>query len=90
MDVVDAMPRSDVEDGKAIELALLYMIIDRDPRHLKADMLVREMAGKSKRPGEEKAVKLAIDSLLSFDLAIKEGEVIAPSKAALRFAELPH
>lgn len=73
-----------------IEVGLLALILELHPEHLSAADLIRKMeAGNPRNSNEAKAVERALESLLDSELVIEADGVIAPTKAALRFDELP-
>ncbi|HEX6689047.1 MAG TPA: helix-turn-helix transcriptional regulator [Solirubrobacterales bacterium] len=86
--IVDA-PESADED-MAIEVGLLSVIFEAHPEHLSAAELVRRMMPVDPRyRDEDGAVERAIRSLQHSELVRETNGVIVPTRAALRFDELP-
>src|SRR5262245_34509609 len=75
-------------DDAANEAVVLRAVLNLHPIHLTLVDLVREGAGDSEGFALSDAVERAVRELTAAGLAHRSGEVILPSRAALRFDEL--
>jgi hypothetical protein len=87
MDRVDEIRNPDAEDA-ALEAAVLRQLLALYPIQLTLGELVREIAGKAKDFSQVDAVERAVRDLAAAGLAHRNGDVVLPSRAALRFEEL--
>ena len=71
-----------------IEAAVLQQLLALHPIQLSLGDLTREVAGESGDFALSDAVERAVRELAAAGLALRNGEVILPSRAALRFDEL--
>jgi len=77
----------DVDDA-TIEAAVLHQLLALHPIQLTLADLIREIAGEAEEFGQRDAVGRAVRQLTAAGLANRSGDVILPSRAALRFYEL--
>jgi len=75
-------------DDAAIEAAVLRQLLALYPVQLTPDEVVREVAGESDEFALRDAVERAVRELCAAGLAHHSGEVVLPSRAALRLDEL--
>jgi hypothetical protein len=80
-------------DDATIEAAVLRQLLALYPVQLTVDELVRELAGNGTENGGTEfafrdAVERAVRELGAAGLLHRNGEVVLPSRAALRFEEL--
>lgn len=80
--------RSLLEEDARIEAAVLRQLLALHPIHLTLDEVVREIAGQDGEFRLQDAVKRAVRELTAAGLVHRSGEVVLPSRAALRFDEL--
>lgn len=71
-----------------IEAAVLQQLLALHPVQFTLAELVREIGGGSGRFALKDAVERAVRDLAAAGLAHRNGEVVLPSRAALRFDEL--
>jgi hypothetical protein len=84
---MDEIRKPEKEDA-SIEAAVLRLLLALHPIQLTVDELVRDVAG---QPGDfalKDAVERAVRELAAAGLAHRAGDVVLPSRAALRFEEL--
>lgn len=78
-----------VEEDAKIEAAVLRQLLALHPVQLTLDELVRELGGEEEAGFALKdAVERAVRELGAAGLVHRSGEVVLPSRAALRFEEL--
>ncbi len=78
-----------VEEDAKIEAAVLRQLLALHPVQLTLDELVRELGGEEEAGFALKdAVERAVRELSAAGLVHRSGEVVLPSRAALRFEEL--
>jgi hypothetical protein len=87
MDAMDEI-RDPVEEDATVEAAVLRQLIALHPIQLTLDELIREIAGESGSFALRDAVERAVRELAAVGLANRSGDVVLPSRAALRFDEL--
>jgi hypothetical protein len=75
------------EDG-ALEAAVLRQLLALHPVQLTLAELIREIAGEGAGYALEDAVERAVRDLAAAGLLHRHGDVIRPSRAALRFDQL--
>jgi hypothetical protein len=80
--------RSARADDARIEAAVLRQLLALHPVHVTVEEAVREVAGDSKDFATRDAVERAIRELGAAGLVHRSGEIVLPSRAALRFHEL--
>lgn len=80
--------RTTHSDDAAIEAAVLRQLLALYPVQLTADEIVREVAGEPEEFALRDAVERAVRELCAVGLAHRNGEVVVPSRAALRLDEL--
>ena len=80
--------RWSLDFGTGLEAGLLERVIDLHPTHLPARRWVVETTAKKSRPGEVRAIEAAIQRLIASDLLCDNGEIIVPTRAAVRYSEL--
>ncbi|HET8863368.1 MAG TPA: hypothetical protein VFM94_08975 [Solirubrobacterales bacterium] len=88
--VIDAMDetRATRRDDAAIEAAVLRQLLALHPVQLTPDEVVREIAGEPEEFALRDAVERAVRELCSAGLLHLSGEVVLPTRAALRLDEL--
>ncbi len=77
----------DVDDA-AIEAAVLRQLLSLYPVQLTLEEAVREVAGGTEDFALTDAVERAVRELTAAGLVHRNGDVVLPSRAALRFDEL--
>jgi hypothetical protein len=77
-----------VEEDATVEAAVLRQLIALHPIQLTLRELVREIAGESGSFALRDGVERAVRELAAAGLANRSGDVVLPSRAALRFDEL--
>lgn len=87
MDDMDEIRAPGVEDA-AIEAAVLRQLLALHPVQLTLGELVREIAGEPRGFALADAVARAVRELAAAGLVHRSGDVVLPSRAALRFEEL--
>src|ERR1044072_5484277 len=80
--------RTTHSDDAAIEAAVLRQLLALPPVQLTPDEVVREGAGEPEEFALGDAVERAVRELCAAGLAHHNGEVVVPSRAALRLDEL--
>lgn len=76
------------EEDDAIEAAVLRHLLALHPVQIVFDELLREIAGDPEDFAERDAIERAVRDLGAAGLLRRNGEVVLPSRAALRFDEL--
>lgn len=71
-----------------VEAAVLQQLLFLHPVQLNLEELLRELAGGEEDFGERDAAERAVRDLAAAGLLHRNGELLAPSRAALRFDEL--
>jgi hypothetical protein len=89
----DREPRTTGADDAVLEAAVLRQLLALHPVQLTIDELVRELAGEgTEENGAEfalrDAVERAVRELGAAGLLHRSGDVVVPSRAAIRFDEL--
>lgn len=87
MDEMDAIRTTDIEDTM-IEAAVLRQLLVLHPIQLTLADLKREIAGATNDFALNDAVERAVHELSAAGLVLRNGEVILPSRTALRCDEL--
>jgi len=87
MDDMDEI-RTTVSEDTTIEAAVLRQLLALHPIQLTLGELVREIAGEAAGFAEKDAVERAVRQLSATGLAHRNGDVVRPSRAALRLDEL--
>ena len=77
-----------IEEDTALEAALLRQLVALHPIQLTLGELQREIAGELRDFALTDAVERAVRDLAAAGLVHRSGEVVLPSRAALRFDEL--
>ncbi len=72
----------------ATESAVLQQVLDLHPVQVTAAELVREVGGGSPGFAERDAIERAVRDLAGAGLLHSQGELVTPTRAALRFSEL--
>ncbi len=80
--------RTTAGEDAAIEAAVLRQLLALHPVQLTQGELVREIAGEAGEFAQRDAVERAIRRLAAAGLAHRNGDVVLPSRAALRMDEL--
>jgi hypothetical protein len=80
--------QSPIAEDTAVEAAVLRLLLALHPIQLTLGELVREIAGESKDFALTDAVERAVRDLTAAGLAHRGGDVVLPSRAALRLDEL--
>jgi hypothetical protein len=75
-------------EDTAVEAAVLRQLLALHPVQLTLGELVREIAGESDDFALKDAVERAVRDLAAAGLLNRSGDVVLPSRAALRFDEL--
>jgi hypothetical protein len=90
MEAVDDMDeiRSASEEDTAFEAVVLRQLLALHPIQLTRRELVREIAGEAGGFALTDAVERAVRDLAAAGLVNRSGDVVLPSRAALRFDEL--
>jgi len=84
---MDEIRTTGMEDTM-IETTVLQQLLALHPVQLTLSDLKREIAGEDSEFPLRDAVERAVRELTAAGLALRNGEVILPSRAALRFDEL--
>jgi hypothetical protein len=87
MDDMDEI-RTTVSEDTSIEAAVLRQLLALHPVQLTLGELVREIAGEAAGFAEKDAVERAVEQLIATGLAHRDGDIVRPSRAALRLEEL--
>jgi hypothetical protein len=80
--------RRPIEDDAIIEAAVLRQLLALYPVQLTLRELIREIAGDRGDFASADAVERGVRDLEAAGLAHRSGEVVLPSRAALRFDDL--
>jgi hypothetical protein len=80
--------RTTHSDDSAIEAAVMRQLLALYPVQLTPDEVVREVAGEADDFALRDAVERAVRELCAAGLAHRSGEVVLPTRAALRLDEL--
>jgi hypothetical protein len=80
--------RTPAEDDVAIEAAVLTQLLALHPAQLSLDELLRELASDPGDFAERDSVGRAVRDLAAAGLLHRNGELLAPSRAALRLDQL--
>lgn len=80
--------RNPAAEDRAIEAAVLRQLLALYPVQLTLEELTREIAGGEGGFAVEDAVARAVGELAAAGLVHRNGEVVLPSRAALRLDEL--
>lgn len=80
--------RTTHSDDAAIEAAVLRQLLALHPVQLTLDEVVREIAGEPDEFALKDAVERAVGELYAAGLVHRSGEVVLPTRAALRLDEL--
>jgi hypothetical protein len=80
--------RTPLDEDTIVEAAVLQQLLFLHPAQLSFEELLRELAGGADDFGERDAVERAVRDLAAAGLLHLNGELIVPSRAALRFDEL--
>jgi hypothetical protein len=80
--------RTPAEVDAAVEAVVLRQLLVLHPIQLTLGELVRELAGQPESFALKDAVERAVRELIAAGLAHRSGDVVLPSRAALRFDEL--
>jgi hypothetical protein len=80
--------RTTHRDDAAIEAAVLRQLLALHPVQLTLDEVVREVAGEPDEFALRDAVERAVRELCAAGLVNRSGEIVLPSRAALRLDEL--
>ncbi|HKB52296.1 MAG TPA: hypothetical protein VKC63_12830 [Solirubrobacterales bacterium] len=75
-------------EDMAAEATVLRLLLALHPIQLTVGELVREIAGEPKDFALKDAVERAVRELTAAGLAHRNGDVVLPSRAALRFDDL--
>lgn len=87
MEGMDEIGTPGREDA-AIEAAVLRQLLALHPIQLTIGELVREIVGRPEDFAPQDAVERAVRDLAAAGLVHRSGDVVLPSRAALRFDEL--
>jgi hypothetical protein len=80
--------RTPSADDATIEAAVLRQLLALHPIQLTLAELIREIVGESTEFAQTDPVERAVRQLAAAGLVNRSGEVVLPSRAALRFYEL--
>jgi hypothetical protein len=80
--------RNPAEEDAVVEAAVLRQLLFLSPAQLSLDELLRELNGGIEDFGERDAVERAVRDLAGAGLLHRNGALLAPTRAALRFDEL--
>jgi predicted transcriptional regulator len=80
--------RDPAEQDSTIEAAVLRQLLALHPVQLTLGDLLREVAGKPRDFASKDSVERAVRDLIAAGLVNRNGDVVLPSRAALRFDEL--
>lgn len=80
--------RTPAEEDAAFEAAVLQRLLDLYPGQITVEELVRELAGGEGDFSQRDAIERAVQDLCAVDLLRRSGELVFPSRAAVRFDEL--
>jgi hypothetical protein len=88
MDAEMDQTRLPSEADAVVEAAVLQQLLFLHPVQLSLEELLRELAGGEEDFDERDAAERAVRGLTAAGLLHRSGELLAPSRAALRFDEL--
>ncbi len=80
--------RSPVVQDATIEAAVMRQLLALYPVQMTVDELAREIGGQTADFAQTDAVERAVNELTAAGLTHRNGEVVIPSRAALRLDEL--
>jgi len=80
--------RTPAEDDAVTEAAVLRQLLALHPTQLSVEELLREIATDPEDFAERDAIELALRDLAAAGLLHRNGDLLLPSRAALRFDEL--
>jgi len=80
--------RTPAEDDAAVEAALLRQLLALHPSQITFGELLREIGAGPEDFAERDAVERAVRDLTAAGLLHRNGDLVLPSRAALRFDEL--
>ncbi len=80
--------RNTAEEDTALEAVVLRQLLALHPIQLTLDELLREIAGEPGDFGPTDAVERAVRDLTAVGLVNRSGDLVLPSRAALRFDQL--
>ena len=80
--------RTTAAEDAAIEAAVLRQLLALHPIQLTSGELIREIAGEDAGFAQTDAVERAVKQLAADGLAHRSGELVLPTRAALRMDEL--
>ena len=80
--------RTPAAEDATVEAAVLWQLLDLHPAQLSVAELLRELAGDGDCFAQRDAVGRAIRDLAAAGLLHRSGELLLPSRAALRFEQL--
>lgn len=80
--------RTTAEEDTALEAVVLRLLLDLHPTQVSVEELLREVAGGRGGFSHRDAVERAVRELVAAGLAHRNGELVFPSRAALRCDEL--
>ncbi len=80
--------RTPTQADTATEAAVLGQLLDLHPVQVTLDELVREIAASPEDFAERDAVERAVQDLTAAGLLHRNGDIVLPSRAALRLNEL--
>lgn len=80
--------RTTREEDDDTEAVVLRVLLSLHPARLMPREVVREIAGDGAGFAERDAVERAVRSLVASGLLHRDGEMVEPTRAALRFGEL--
>ena len=86
--VVPPFRRSPSEADAELEAVTLTTVIERHPSLLSGDELCQEVAEDPTNLVEQDAVRNAIRELVRAGLLQRSGEIVLPTRAAIKFKEL--
>jgi hypothetical protein len=80
--------RNPGEQDSTIEAAVLRQLLALHPVQLTLGDLLREIAGRPRDFASKDGIERAVRDLIAAGLVNRSGDVVLPSRAALRFDEL--
>jgi hypothetical protein len=80
--------RTPAEDDAAAESAVLGMLLELHPAPISFEELLREIAGGPADFAQRDALGRAVRELAAAGLLHRNGDLVLPSRAAVRFDEL--
>ncbi|HEX5610790.1 MAG TPA: hypothetical protein VFX45_11955 [Solirubrobacterales bacterium] len=84
----DRKRRTTAAEDAATESAVLQQVLHLHPTQVTVAELVREVGGESAGFAERDAVERAVRELVAVGLLHRSGELVLPTRAALRFSQL--